>query len=484
MGMKNILLIIVSFSIAMLIGINAIAQVNISVGNTVTQDFSIGNAATATLPTGWKVDKNTTVRLVGSYSSASAATEQRSGNSMSNSAANGIYNFAAGDATSATDRAVGGISSSSASKSVNIYVQLKNNGTSSINNFTISYDVEKYRNGSNEAGFSIQMYYSTNGTDWTSAGSNFLTSFTQDADNSGYTSAPGETKIVSSKTLNQALEVGSLIYLAWNYSVTSGTTTSNAQALGIDNVSIYANGTPTPTIVLSPATLTGFTYDIGYGPSDEQNFSISGSNLTSNISLTAPTNYEISTSSGSGFANSLTLNQSGGTVSNTTIYVRLKAGLNLGAYNGQNITASSSGASDKTVSCSGEVSLAPVSNLSVICSSNTTAQIVWTEPESDYDGIVIAFRESINDPHSLSTTDPSSITANENFTSGTEFGTTDPKSYVVYKGTGNYVEVTGLTTGQTYKVKAYVYKGTTWIPDNKCPTLTISNLGLSDVSAF
>lgn len=217
-------------------------QVNIQVGDTKTENFTIGTTATAALPTGWKVDKNTTVRLVGSYAAAVSATEQSAGNTMSTSAANGIYNFGAGVAASATDRAVGGISSGSASKSVNVYVQLVNNGSAAINDLTLSYDVEKYRGGSNSAGFSIQMYYSTNGTTWTSAGNDFLTSFTADANNNGYATAPGATVSVSSKTLAQAIAASESLYLAWNYSVTNGTTTSNAQALGIDNVVFVANG--------------------------------------------------------------------------------------------------------------------------------------------------------------------------------------------------------------------------------------------------
>ena len=145
----------------------AVYAVNIAPGGTVTENFTIGTSATATLPTDWKADKDSSVRTVGSYSSAVTATEQMAGNSMIINASNGIYNYAAGDPTTATDRAVGGISSKSASKSVNLYVKLTNNGLSTIPNFTISYNVEKYRNGSNAAGFSIQMYYSTNGTSWT-----------------------------------------------------------------------------------------------------------------------------------------------------------------------------------------------------------------------------------------------------------------------------------------------------------------------------
>jgi len=233
--------------------------VNIAAGGTITENFSIGTSATATLPTDWKADKNTTVRLVGPYSAAGTQTEQIAGNKMPTNAPNGIYNFGAGDQASATDRAVGGISSKNASKSVNIYVKLTNNGSSTIPNFTISYNVEKYRKGINPDGFSIQMYYSTDGTNWTSAGSNFLTSFpadpgSQTSDNSGYASAPGETKYVTNQTLSVSLSAGSSLYLAWNYSVTSGSTTSNAQALGIDDVSITAQEDQPPL----PVVLTSF----------------------------------------------------------------------------------------------------------------------------------------------------------------------------------------------------------------------------------
>jgi hypothetical protein len=238
----------------------ALYAVNIAAGGTITQDFSIGTSANAYLPTDWKADNDKGVRTVGSYDSAGTKTTQAGGNSMATGAQNGIYNFGAGDAATATDRAVGGISSKDASKSVNIYVKLTNNGSSAISDFTISYNVEKYRMGSNPAGFSIQMYYSTDGSTWNSAGSNFLTSFPADPgstqnDNSGYASAPGETEYVINQTLDVSLASGSSLYLAWNYSVTSGTTTSSAQALGIDDVTIVANQEDQPPL---PVVLTSF----------------------------------------------------------------------------------------------------------------------------------------------------------------------------------------------------------------------------------
>ena len=125
----------------------------------------------------------------------------------------------------------------------------------------------------------------------------------------------------------------------------------------------------TPTITVSTTTLSGFGYMEGSGPSAEQNFTITGSNLTANISLDAPTNYQISTGTGANFnanmADPLVLTQSGGTVGTTTIYVRLKAGLAAGDYNGEVITASSTGADNKTVTCSGTVTPIPDPEITV-----------------------------------------------------------------------------------------------------------------------
>ncbi|MFZ4400804.1 MAG: lamin tail domain-containing protein [Bacteroidales bacterium] len=246
--------------VMLFISVQSWGQIAISVGNPVSQDFnSIGTSATATLPTGWKVDKQTVVRTLGTYTAAVSATGVLGGNDMSTSAGNGIYNFGAGIAASATDRAVGGISSGTASKTVNIYAYLTNSGAI-ITDFTISYAVEKYRKGSNSSGFSIQMYYSTDGAVWTSAGSNFLTSFAADADNTGYASAPGVTTNVTNKTLSVSVAASAGLYLAWSYSVTSGSTTSNAQALGIDDVLITANGGAiVPSVTTTAASAIGTT---------------------------------------------------------------------------------------------------------------------------------------------------------------------------------------------------------------------------------
>ncbi|HOG27614.1 MAG TPA: hypothetical protein PLT96_07475, partial [Candidatus Cloacimonas sp.] len=322
------------------------AQVNIQSGQNVTQNFDVlGTSAAATIPTGWKADKNTTVRSVGTYSAAGTVTELIAGNNMSSTAQNGIYNYGAGPAATATDRAIGFISSGSATKSGNVYVQLTNNGSTNINSFSISYNVEKYRMGTNAAGFSIQMYYSANGATWTSAGSSFLTSFPADATTAGYDSAPGVTVPVSA-TLSYSLSAGSSLYLAWNYSVTNGSTTSYAQGLGIDDVSITAGGAPTPVIVVN-GNLTPFSTYTGT-PSTAQNYTLSGQNLTGNITVAAPTGFALSTD-GTTYTSNLSLPST----FNGSVYVRL-TGATAGTFSG-NIVHSSTGATNVNLAVEGTV---------------------------------------------------------------------------------------------------------------------------------
>jgi len=129
----------------------------------------------------------------------------------------------------------------------NLYAQFVNNTGSPLSGLQISYDVEKYRNGSNPAGFRYQLFYSLDGAAWTNAGPNFFTAFPADADNSGFATAPGATVSVTNKTINVSVANGANVYLAWNYSVVSGSTTTNAQALAIDNISVLGLGNATPT---------------------------------------------------------------------------------------------------------------------------------------------------------------------------------------------------------------------------------------------
>lgn len=134
---------------------------------------------------------------------------------------------------------------------------------------------------------------------------------------------------------------------------------SGGERLHIDDFEITNYAPSTPTLNVSPTSLTGFTYIVGSGPSTSQSFDVSGSNLDgSDVVLTAPTNYEIKLSSASTYASTITLSAFDGT--STSIDVRLKSGLALGTYNGENINISGGSATAIDVACDGEVTAVPV----------------------------------------------------------------------------------------------------------------------------
>ena len=133
------------------------------------------------------------------------------------------------------------------------------------------------------------------------------------------------------------------------------TVTANFAAVSYTNYRTLCSTTD-PSVLVSPASLTGLDYIVGSGPSAAKSFSMSGSNLTSGtLTVTAPTNFQVSKASGSGWASSITFTDVSGTLAATTVYVRLATGKSAGEYSG-NVSISGCGlASAVNVALSGTV---------------------------------------------------------------------------------------------------------------------------------
>ncbi|MBP5560872.1 MAG: hypothetical protein J6X70_03615, partial [Muribaculaceae bacterium] len=201
---------------------------------------AMGSDATASMPDAWRIARNTEApRLVGRWDEADTQTMNSGGVNLASNAKNGTWNF--GDNTG-NDRAVGGISTgvTGGTRGINVYAHLLNTGKKRLVDVVVGYNVEKYRKGSNTAGFDVQLYYSIDGRNWTSAGDRFKTHFDPDSETAGYAEVPGETVAVSD-TLPIELQPGVDLFLAWNISVASGTAAASAMALAIDDFSISAD---------------------------------------------------------------------------------------------------------------------------------------------------------------------------------------------------------------------------------------------------
>lgn len=145
---------------------------------------------------------------------------------------------------------------------------------------------------------------------------------------------------------------GTAVCFAFHYSST-GTGSGTSSLWQIDNF-VLEEGPAAPTISTSTAALTALDYEVGNGPAVSQSFNVSATNLTNNITITPPANFEISTDNINFQSTVINLAQVGGTVASTAIYVRLKSGLVINNYN-DNIVISSTGAADKNVNCDGNV---------------------------------------------------------------------------------------------------------------------------------
>ncbi len=95
-----------------------------------------------------------------------------------------------------------------------------------------------------------------------------------------------------------------------------------------------------PTITTNVNSLSGFVYQLGNGPSTQRVLTVSGINLTQNVLIKAPAHFEISDTSGSRYADSLSYPVSNNTLAATPVYIRLKAGLNTGSYNDSMVISS------------------------------------------------------------------------------------------------------------------------------------------------
>lgn len=108
-----------------------------------------------------------------------------------------------------------------------------------------------------------------------------------------------------------------------------------------------------PPVITTTGTLSTFNTIIGT-PSASQPYTVSGVDLVSDITITAPTDFEIKTSTESTYANILNLTPTSGNVPTTTIDVRLK-GTTAGTFSGNITHAATNISPDINVAVNGVV---------------------------------------------------------------------------------------------------------------------------------
>ena len=161
--------------------------------------------------------------------------------------------------------------------------------------------------------------------------------------------------------------------------VTSTSNTAGAAGGSGEIVFTYS----VPTVTPSTTSITANNYQIGSGPATASSFTITATGLNNGVlTFGGLTNYEVSTDGGATYGSSKTLAYTAPSISTTTIYVRIKAGILVAqAYNETLSITGGSLVSAVTVSLTGSVLPSTLTtwngtSWSAGVPNNTTAQSV------------------------------------------------------------------------------------------------------------
>ena len=165
-------------------------------------------------------------------------------------------------------------------------------------------------------------------------------------------------------------------------SITGNITNSSSGASG-QNISVTGTVIAAPGLTVSTTSLSLGTTTTGTASSPVKTYTVSGTVLSNNVVITAPTGVELSKDSGATWQTSETLMQTSGTLATTTIEARISASASVGSITG-NITNVSTGTTEKDISVTGTVNAKPVLNVSTnsLSLGTTTAGTASTPVQS------------------------------------------------------------------------------------------------------
>jgi hypothetical protein len=231
--------------------------------------------------------------------------------------------------------------------------------------------------------------------------------------------------------------------------VTNGTAVSNSQPFIIDLAGV-------PSISVSTGALGAFSTVTGTA-SSTATYSVSAANLTADVVVTPPANFEVSTN-GTTYSPSVTLARTGNVLVGqpVTVYSRIAAATPSGLYSAT-INHTTAGATAKTVAVSGTVLAGqPTIQPTAVSFTNVTSTkftVNWTNGNGAKRLLLIRAAGAVNS----NPVDAIVYTADTSFGNGSEIGT---GNFVAYSGTSNTVSITGLQPASAYYVAIYEYNGT------------------------
>lgn len=205
---------------------------------------------------------------------------------------------------------------------------------------------------------------------------------------------------------------------------------------------IYAGGSETtPLLIAYSGTVNTF--------SAPQNYQVAGASLDDDLTVSAPTGFQVSLSSGSGYSSAVSIDQAVAEAGLTTVYVRF-APLTAGSTGTVNVS-NTDGTSTTNVPVSGfALATQPTNGSTTVTITNVTTnafKINFAGGTGQKHLVTVRQGGSVN----FVPVDGTGYPANAVFGAGTGLGA-GLDNYVVYNSTGNSVVVTGLLPGTQYFV--------------------------------
>jgi len=304
---------------------------------------------------------------------------------------------------------------------VNDFIISQSFDVSSYTNLILTFQVATYGSGTNH---SCKVEYSTdNGATWNA------TTFTS--------ATPTSSTYITAGTWSIGTINATQFKLRWS------SPSGGSRGVRVDNISLQGTSSgPSVTV----GTITAFGNQTVNTTSSEKNYTVSGTNLTSDITITPPSGFEISTGTGAGFVatNPITLSQSGGTVASTAIYVRFKPTA-IQAYPG-NITHTTTGGNNPNVAVSG-TGIAPANPATFTATTSSSTQInLASTANSNGNDIVVVFNST------------GTFTTPTNGVAAGNIGDAFADGTILYKGSpASLTNHTGLIPSTAYYYKAFSY---------------------------
>ncbi|MDO7845592.1 choice-of-anchor D domain-containing protein [Hymenobacter sp. M29] len=228
----------------------------------------------------------------------------------------------------------------------------------------------------------------------------------------------------------------------------------------VTNGAGYSNGAtasatpaaPTPNITAT-GSFSAFNTLAGV-VSAAQSITVSAVNLTAGIVITPPAGYEVSLDNGSNYFTTAQTLGGAGSVSTTTVLLRLTGALPTASL-GTNLQIRSTGATARDRTVSGTVVAEPTAAPTVTAGTPGTSTVTLTVSGGDGTRRLLVVRAASTP--AVGPTDRTTYSANLAFGNTGTTSITGAGNYVVLAGTATTATVTGLSSTTAYVAEVYAY---------------------------